>query len=134
MTKRVLFLCPHGAAKSVLAAVYCQQLARERGLALVVDFAGTEPDVVVAPAVAELLQSEGYDVSHRVPHRVTEQELVEADWVISLGCDVAELGAAREVIRWDDVPPLSQGLLVAREMILAHVETFLKSSQAQDKG
>jgi protein-tyrosine-phosphatase len=127
MTRKVLFLCPHGAAKSVLAAVYCQQLARERGLELVVDFAGTEPDLVVAPAVAELLQSEGFDVSHHVPHRVTAQAFVEADWVISLGCDVAELGAAREVMQWDDVPPPSQGLLIAKEMILMHVKAFVDS-------
>jgi protein-tyrosine-phosphatase len=111
----------------VLAAVYCQQLARERGLELVVDFAGTELDLVVAPAVAELLQSEGHDVSRHVPHQVTAQELVEADWVISLGCDMAELGAAREVIRWDDVPPPSQGLLIAKEMILMHVKAFVDS-------
>jgi protein-tyrosine-phosphatase len=125
MTRKVLFLCPHGAAKSVLAAVYCQQLARERGLELAVDFAGTEPDLVVAPAVAELLQSEGHDVSRYVPHQVTAQAFVEADWVISLGCDVAELGAAREVIRWDDVPPPSQGLLAASDIILAHVVAFV---------
>jgi protein-tyrosine-phosphatase len=131
MMRRVLFLCPHGAAKSVLAAVYCQQLARERGPELVVHFAGTEPDLVVAPAVVELLQSEGFEVSHYMPHRVTEQELTKADWVISMGCEMDELGAAREVIQWDDVPPPSQGLHIAREMILTHVEAFVDSLNRQ---
>ena len=95
MAQRVLFLCPHGAAKSVLAAVYCQQLADERGIQLVCHFAGTEPALTIAPAVAELLQNEGLDTSHHVPHRLTAQELMLADWVISLGCDVAELPVAR---------------------------------------
>jgi protein-tyrosine-phosphatase len=125
MTKRVLFLCPHGAAKSVLAAVYCQQLAREKGLDLVVNFAGTEPDTAVAPAVVNLLQNEGFDVTHFVPHHVTPQEFTEADWVFSMGCELNELHEAREVIQWDDVPPPSQGLLVAREMILTHVKAFI---------
>jgi protein-tyrosine-phosphatase len=111
----------------VLAAVYCQQLADERGLDLAVNFAGTEPDSVVAPAVVELLQNEGFAVSHHVPHRVTAQELANAGWVISMGCVVDELGHAREVIQWDDVPPPSQGLLIAKEMILAHIKVFVDS-------
>ncbi len=41
---RVLFLCPHGAAKSVLASSHFARLAKERGLRVRVDFAGTEPD------------------------------------------------------------------------------------------
>jgi len=127
MTQRVLFLCPHGAAKSVLAAVYCQQLARERGIELLVNFAGTEPDTAVAPAVVQLLQNEGFDVTHFVPHRVTGQELIEADWVISMGCELDELGVERAVIQWDDVPAPSQGLLVARDMIGTHVEAFIDS-------
>ena len=131
MTKRVLFLCPHGAAKSVLAAAYCQQLARERGLELVVDFAGTEPDTAVAPAVAQLLQSEGFDVSHYVPHCVTSEELMEADWIFSMGCALNELPEAHKVVQWDDVPLPSQGLLVAREMILAHVKTFMDSIEGE---
>ena len=37
---RVLFMCPHGAAKSVLASAYFQRLAKERGLNVIVDSAG----------------------------------------------------------------------------------------------
>lgn len=36
----VLFMCPHGAAKSVLASAYFQHLAKERGLNVRVDSAG----------------------------------------------------------------------------------------------
>jgi hypothetical protein len=38
---QVLFICPHGAAKSVMASAYFQKLARERGLNVRVDAAGT---------------------------------------------------------------------------------------------
>ena len=44
--RRVLFMCPHGAAKSVLASAYFRRLAKERGLNVEVDSAGTEPDPV----------------------------------------------------------------------------------------
>ena len=42
-TPTVLFMCPHGAAKSVLASAYFKQLAAARGLRVRVDAAGTEP-------------------------------------------------------------------------------------------
>ena len=58
-TSHVLFMCPHGAAKSVLASAYFAQMARERGLNVVVDFAGTEPDAEVAPKVVERLKEQG---------------------------------------------------------------------------
>ena len=54
-SKRVLFMCPHGAAKSVLAIRVLRRLAKERGLNVEVDSAGTEPDPSVAPAVATRL-------------------------------------------------------------------------------
>ena len=56
----VLFMCPHGAAKSVLASAYFQRLAKERGLNVRVESAGTEPDAQVAPAVASHLTRNGY--------------------------------------------------------------------------
>lgn len=34
MTTKILFLCPHNAAKSVLAAAYCKRMAEETGLAV----------------------------------------------------------------------------------------------------
>ena len=39
----ILFMCPHGAAKSVLASAYFQRLAKERGLNVRVESAGTNP-------------------------------------------------------------------------------------------
>ena len=40
----VLFMCPHGAAKSVLASAYFQREAKARGLKVIVESAGTDPD------------------------------------------------------------------------------------------
>ena len=45
----ILFMCPHGAAKSVLASAYFQRLAKERALNVRVLSAGTDPDPEVAP-------------------------------------------------------------------------------------
>ena len=71
----VLFMCPHGAAKSVLASAYFQRLATERGLNVRVESAGTQPDAEVAPAVASHLTKNGYAVPIAKPRRVTSEDL-----------------------------------------------------------
>ena len=42
--RTILFLCPHNAAKSVIAAAYFDQLAAGRGLLYRGDSSGTDPD------------------------------------------------------------------------------------------
>ena len=128
MHERILFLCPHGAAKSVLAAAYCQQRAAAQGIQLHVTSAGTEPDLEVAPAVVELLRAEGIDVTDQRPRRVTHEDLITANYIISLGCDLDDqVGAGNAIERWDDVPAPSQNLQAARDRIRAYVEQLILS-------
>ncbi len=126
-TKRtILFLCPHNAAKSVMAAAYCQRLAAGRGLNLYATSGGTEPDPAVSHVVVEALRAEGIDVSGHRPRKVTRADLADAWHVVSLGCDLGDLVPGRgPVERWDDVPPLSQGVAAAREAIVAHIARLL---------
>jgi arsenate reductase len=120
---QVLFMCPHGAAKSVLASAYFTQLARERGLRVRVEAAGADPDPVVAASVREHLARQGYPSPIGAPRRVTAADLTEADIVISLGCDVGTLpGPVRGTLRqWDDVPGPSEHLAEADAAIRARV-------------
>lgn len=131
MKRTILFLCPHSAAKSVLAAAYCQRLATCYGLDWQITFAGTEPDDQIMPAVAELLQAEGLDIPHTPPQRVTPTELTAASYIISLGCDLSDLAPPNLPIEtWDDIPPPSQNLLGARDLILAKVERLVDQLKA----
>jgi arsenate reductase len=128
MTEKILFLCPHAAAKSVLAAAYFNRLAQKQGLDFVADAAGTEPDEVVAPAVLKLLAEEGMDMSHHKPRRVTEIELNTAYKVISMGCTLEDLAIAPEAVEeWLDIPAPSQDLVGARNRIEAHIQALIKN-------
>jgi protein-tyrosine-phosphatase len=126
----VLFICPHGAAKSVLASAYFQRAAAERGLNVRVDAAGVEPQEQVSTVVSDHLRRQGYTVSVAKPRAVTTEELRRADVVISLGCDVTRLPAAPRVLQqWDDVPGPSEDLKgaenVIRRRVIALVEELL---------
>jgi protein-tyrosine-phosphatase len=131
----VLFLCPHNAAKSLLAAAYFDRLAGERGLPFRADSAGTEPAEGPAPAVVAALQAEGVDVSGYRPRHVEPPELAGAHRVISMGCDLTGLQrSAERNERWDDVPPVSLDLEVAYAAIRRRVEalvTELERDQAE---
>ncbi len=123
----VLFLCPHAAAKSVLAAAYLNQIAQEKHLDLSGSAAGTEPSENVSPIVAELLRGEGMDVAGYQPSRVTREQLAQAGHIVSLGCELADLEIAPErVEQWLDVPATSQDLMGARNAIYAHVEALVE--------
>jgi protein-tyrosine-phosphatase len=127
MKPTILFLCPHGAAKSVMAAAYAQHFATQYDLDLQITSAGTEPDPEVAPAVAALLQSEGIDVSAQIPRRLTQADIDSATWIISLGCELDDfVSEAASITSWHDVPPPSQALMVARDLIYARTEQFIR--------
>ena len=124
--QRIVFVCLHGSAKSVIAAEECQRLARERGLAVQATAAGTEPDAEIPAHVVQGLLAEGIDVSGRRPRGVTRDELAAASRVVAFGCDLTGLAAPGVAIeRWDDVPAVSEDFAAARAAIVARVRRLL---------
>jgi protein-tyrosine-phosphatase len=118
----ILFMCPHGAAKSVLASAYFQRLAKERGLNVRVVSAGTDPDPDVAPAVAKHLKKEGYEVPVTKPRRATDEDILAADVVVSIGCELKNLPKPPgTLVQWDDVPAPSDDFARADEKIRERV-------------
>jgi protein-tyrosine-phosphatase len=118
----VLFMCPHGAAKSVLASAYFRRLAGERGLNVEVRTAGTDPDPQVSPAVASHLEANGYGVPVAKPRRATADDMALADVVVSIGCDVSGMPTpAGRLVRWDEVPAPSDNFAQADEAIRKRV-------------
>lgn len=125
MSSTILFLCPHHAAKSVIAAEYFNRLAQQKGLPWVADSAGTEPDDVVSPVVVDLLKQENIDVSQHQPRRVTADELQTAARIISMGCTADELDMSPTRIEQWNIPAVSQNPKGARDAILAHIEALV---------
>lgn len=123
--KSVLFVCLHGAAKSVIAAHYLEQMAAARGVSLRASSAGLEPDEAIPHHVVTGLREDGIDVIDAAPRLATEALVNGADHVVSFGCDVTGLGARGDVTRWDDVPAVSDGYLEARSAIVTRVQDLL---------
>jgi protein-tyrosine-phosphatase len=123
---RVLFVCQHGAAKSVIAAALCRHLAAEAGLALDAVARGTEPEAVVAPGAAAGLLAEGIELGDLRPEPVTADDVRAAWRVVSFGPDVPGAAAAAVIVeRWTDVPAVSDGYEAARSAIAAHLRQLI---------
>jgi protein-tyrosine-phosphatase len=120
---RVLFVCLHGAAKSVVAAAHFRRLAAARRLAVGAVAAGSEPDPQLAPAAVKGLAGDGLQPSPARPRPVTLYDLDHATRIVSFGCDV-DPGQGQRVDQWD-VPAVSDGYEAARDRITAKVQSLI---------
>jgi protein-tyrosine-phosphatase len=125
---RVLFVCLHGAAKSVVGAAHFRRLAAARGLAMDAAAAGTEPDAELGAGAVKGLAAEGLRAAPGRPRPVTLYDLESAARIVSFGCDVRPAKGQR-IDQWD-VPAVSDGYAAARDRIVANVERLVEDLAA----
>jgi arsenate reductase len=131
--RTVVFVCQHGAAKSVLAAALLEPLAADHGVPLRALARGTEPEPQVAPAVAAGLLAKGIDVRAWQPRPLTPGDLAQAWRVVSFGPDLSHLvpnGTPVEV--WDDVPAVADGLQAAQAAIAGRLLRLIRRTSTTE--
>jgi arsenate reductase len=79
----VLFVCVHNAGRSQMAAALLERLGDGR---VDVVSAGSEPADRLNPAVVEAMREVDIDLDGRVPRRLEDEEVREADVVVTMGC------------------------------------------------
>lgn len=133
-TQTVLFVCPHNAAKSIMAAAYFNEGARRQGLPLQGISAGTHPANSVSTAVVALLQENGIDVSAQKPRQVNNEELGRAARVISLGCEdlKSSMPTSTAFESWDNVPPPIKDVHASQDVIRSRVADLLSRLTRKD--
>lgn len=123
MTTNVLFLCPHGAGKSILAATYFRSACARLGVDASATVAGTDPDRDVMPNVAAALRRQGFVITD-TPRLVTTDDARAADIVISIGCDHGEI-PAEHITEWE-APLLSEDFAGSIDTIHDHAEALAR--------
>jgi protein-tyrosine-phosphatase len=123
----VVFVCEHGAAKSVVAAQYFNKLAAERGLAVRAVARGADPQAELSVSALEGLREDGLAPALAAPRPVDAAELRGASRVVAFDCGQPTMAALRGVgACWDDVPATGDGYAAARDRIRAHVEQMVE--------
>lgn len=115
----IVFVCEHGAAKSILAAAHFNKLAGERKLNLHAIARGTHPDAELSPKTIAGLQEDGLTPSETRPQKLSQTDLDHAEHIITF-CELPEEYRNNIAIeQWHDIPPVSENYAVARDAILA---------------
>lgn len=121
----VVFVCEHGAAKSVVAAAYFNKLAVERGLRVRAVARGLEPQAMLAASAQRGLTQDGVALPAASPARLSAEEARSALRVVAF-CELpAGITRTASVERWRDVPAVGDGYAKARDAIAARVKRLL---------
>ena len=122
----IIFVCEHGAAKSIIAAAYFNKFARERKLRFYAIARGTHPDSELSPGTVAGLQEDGLDPNESVPQKLSVEDIETAQKIVSF-CMLPEEYQKKVVIeQWDDIPPVSQNYEKARDVILVKLKALMK--------
>jgi arsenate reductase (thioredoxin) len=114
----IIFVCEHGAAKSIIAATYFNKLAKERNLNVRAIARGTNPEAELSPKTIAGLQHDGLSPAQSAPQKLTLAEVESAERIISF-CDLpVEYQNKTSIEQWDDIPPVSEDYQTARDAIL----------------
>lgn len=121
----VIFVCEHGAAKSVIAAAYFNKLASEANLDLRAVARGTNPDAELSPKTIAGLQADGLSPTESVPQKLSLAEIESAQRVVAF-CELPEEYRNKTVIeQWDGVPPVSEDYEKARDAIVERIHRLI---------
>lgn len=124
-TQRVLFVCEHGAAKSVFAASYFNFLAERENLNIRAVARGLDPDADVAESVRAGSEAEGIPLCAINPMQLTPDDVNAADKVVAFDLSSAQLGMRDSHQAWDGVPSLKQEFESGSTEIKARVEALV---------
>ena len=133
--RKVVFVCLHGSAKSLIASQLFTRGAAEAGLLAEGVCFGLEPDREVPPNVIAGLRRVGFDVSRHVPEPLPNHAPTDALAIVSFGYDLERLADPQvPVMQWRDVPAVSDDFDVAYNEIARRVAGLVSELAARSAG
>src|SRR5437763_16662418 len=101
----VVFVCEHGAAKSVIATTYFNKIAKERGLRARAEYRGVNPQAELSVSALKGLREDGLAVPDRKPSPISQTDVDAASVIFAIGCTLpSNATASGKAGSWDDVP------------------------------
>ncbi|MDQ6910658.1 MAG: arsenate reductase ArsC [Actinomycetota bacterium] len=108
----VLFVCVHNAGRSQMAAALLDHHAQGR---VSVRSGGSTPADEINPSVVEVMAEIGIDVSKEFPKPVTDDAVLAADVVVTMGCgDVCPVYPGKRYEDWSLDDPAGQSVDAVR--------------------
>jgi protein-tyrosine-phosphatase len=130
----IVFVCEHGAAKSVIAAAWFNKLAAERGLHERAIYRGASPQAELSVATLKGLREDGVAVPTDKPAAISQGDVGSASHIFAIGCALpSHASSSGKAESWTDVPEVSDGYDASRDAIKRHVEQLIQQIQSRKK-
>ena len=125
----IVFVCEHGAAKSVIATAYFNKIAAERGLPDRATYRGANPQAELSVSALKGLKEDGLTLPTAKPSPITAADVTTATHIFAIGCSLpSSATGSGKADSWDDVPE-DQGYAAQRDAIKRHVERLIDQLQ-----
>jgi arsenate reductase len=125
-TPVIIFVCEHGAAKSVLSAAIFNKLAGERRLNIRAIARGTNPDPEISAKVAAGLLADGLAPGEPTPKKISKADLAGARRVITFCALPDDYPEKISVENWDAVLPAIEDYGKARDKLTERIRRLLE--------
>jgi arsenate reductase (thioredoxin) len=120
----VVFICEHGAARSVIAAAYFNKLASERHLNFHAIARGIAAQPGLSASAVTGLQRDNVPFPREKPRNATRQEVQRAVRVVAF-CRVPDSLSGTKRLETFDVPAPDAGYEASRDAITSHVKALI---------
>jgi arsenate reductase (thioredoxin) len=132
-TKRVIFVCEHGAAKSVIAATYFNKMAKERNLNWEAVCRGTHPDANISDAARNGLSADSLSVGNLRPQKLVLRDTADVERIIVFTPLPEDFNTNIEVKNWSHVPNIDASYEARRDAIIRQINKLLDSIEKEQK-
>ena len=121
----IVFVCEHGAAKSIIAATYFNKMAREKNLSLTAIARGTHPDAELSPKTVAGLGEDGLTPTESIPTKLSLADVESVQRIVSF-CELPEEYYQKAIVeQWDGVPAVSEEYEKARAAIVERLQKLM---------
>ena len=127
-SNKVIFVCEHGAAKSVIAAAYFNKIAKERNVDWQAVSRGTSPDAEIGQSTKEGLTADHlYDPTFS-PKKLSLKDTSNVKAIIRFTTLPGEFNKANiKTEDWSNLRDIDSGYTLRRDAIVHQINEFLDS-------
>ena len=129
----ILFVCEHGAGRSVIAAAFFNKMAKEKKLNYQAIFRGIHPDAAIGPAIQTGLMNDNVDVNGWKPLLLSTRDIQNASRIVAMDCEIpGKDSIAKFHTQWSGIP-MNQGYNDARDEIIKKLQVLILELEKQDR-
>lgn len=119
--KKILFVCEHGSAKSLIATAYFNKLAKEKNLSWEAFSCGTDPDQEISAKTKQLLEGVQLYDKNLKPHKLSQTDVNSAEQVVMFYTVPANISVKNNTQYWLGINAVNGDFQKLRDEILSKV-------------